>query len=83
MRRSITVVELKNKVNGRLRETGPNDVQYRVSDMHLLEWVLHETGNYKGYYYLHEKDIKGGNPGIRPDCDDMFNKTDPTRVNYY
>lgn len=48
----------------------------------LLESILHDTGNYKGYGYLYAKDVpEGENPGIAGE-EGTYTHPDETRRFY-
>ena len=51
-RKTFKVEDLKARVNGCIRDTQYTNAEKSVMCM-LLENVLHETGNYKGYQYLY------------------------------
>jgi hypothetical protein len=53
MRKTIAVADVVDMVNRRLQySTCSPDERYAVTS--LLEEILHQTGNYKGYLYLEE-----------------------------
>jgi hypothetical protein len=56
----------------------------RVAIMIFIEKILMESGNYNGFRYLSESEVKEGNPGIRTSLsqDEQFLNTDNTRVRY-
>jgi hypothetical protein len=69
--------------------SNPEDIQRRHGMRELLEFVLHETGNYKGYRFLEQHEVHTGClPGIHPKIyegdvgNGRFLNTDPTRVKY-
>lgn len=51
-RKTIAVLELKDKVNGMLKDSVPEMAQGREALCVLMDSVLHETGNYAGFNYL-------------------------------
>jgi hypothetical protein len=71
MRKTFEVEELKKRVNHALANTESevNNADYRRGLMGLLETVLHDTGNYRGFRYLETPYVEG--------------ETDETRVAYY
>ena len=88
-RKTFEVETLKNRINSHLAAGGSFDKHYRVALITLLESILHETGNYKGFRYLLE-DQCPGLPGINyldgqphPDYVERFKNTDSTRVEYF
>ena len=97
-RKTIEVETLKNIVNEVLA-TSTDEYGatrgYRQGMMNLLEEVLHDTGNYKGYRNLMLKDVPAGEkPGIMVNetgliehtpIEVRFDKatTDNTRVHYF
>lgn len=87
-RKTFEVETLKNQINHMLAtsENGPN---FRSGLALLLENVLHETGNYKGFRYLLEGQCPGL-PGVNyldgvphPDYKKRFENTDDTRVEFH
>jgi hypothetical protein len=89
MRKTIEVEVLKNKINGMLLHSSDDCKDGRSSLGLLLEEILQETGNYKGFKYLSKSDMiesRGGvSFGINREVDEKekFNNTDFTRVMYY
>ena len=86
-RKTFEVETLKNRINHMLASSAADEVQFRTAYTVLLESILHETGNYRGFGYLLECD---GLPGINyldgmphPDYEKRFANTDKTRVMYY
>ena len=62
------------------------DRYWRQGVMLVVEQVLMESDNYKGFGYLSEDDVpKGELPGIRLNnqIPDRFENTDNTRVRYF
>lgn len=62
--------------------------EVRQGAMNVLEHVLHESGNYRGFQYLGADKVPAGEkPGINwgfdNDYEARFFNTDPTRVYYY
>jgi hypothetical protein len=73
-RKTIEVEKLKRWVNGRL-DSPMTDKDGRWELARLLERVLHETGNYKGFGYLpseyaEEPPFAPGTTHLRPGYDD-------------
>jgi len=88
-RKTIKVEDLKTKVNWFLKNTADDHKRERKTMGIFLEGILHETGNYNGFGYLHpnqmEDSIGGTTIGInqsRPQKD-WFKDTDNSRVIYY
>jgi len=88
-RKTYNVSELVDLVNGICKNSAPEVADRRQGAMNVLEAVLHETGNYKGFRYLLEDECTG-NPGVRylnglphPDFELRFKDTDRTRVMYF
>ena len=87
-RKTISVSSLKQKVNEMLAQSICR--QERFGMIRVLEFTLHETGNYRGFRYLTEREVPTGElPGINVDdkgpLDDIlarFQDTDCTRVEY-
>ncbi len=89
-RKTIEVETLQKKTNDMLRESHGVCKRYRESLCTLLESVLHDTGNYYGFRYLDQFQVRSDElPGIRcgdkgaqlPD-DERFVNTDDTRREY-
>ena len=62
------------------------DAEYRKGVMAMIEAVLFEADNYKGYRYLAVDEIPTGcTPGIRRNRgkEKQFENTDNTRVRYF
>ena len=63
-RKTIKVDDFRIKVNGMLRES-TCDASIRKGMMAVLETILHDTGNYKGFRYLNQNEVpKGALAGI-------------------
>lgn len=86
-RKTFEVNTIKTKVNSMLADSvcSPDG---RMGMLHVLETILHETGNYAGFRYLEVSEVPNGQlPGIHKDgpiynSDREFSNTDPTRVEY-
>lgn len=87
-RKTFDVAELVNLVNGICKDSDPEYAERRQGAMNVLECILHQTGNYKGFRYLMNGQCSG-NPGVRYkdgnilDYPARFEDTDRTRVMYY
>jgi hypothetical protein len=100
-RKTFDVETLRHIVNDVLANMAGDSVsekQYRKGMMFLLEDVLHETGNYRGFQYLSSASVPNFcKPGTRatlasvvkykdgqphPNYDERFKDTDETRVVY-
>ena len=89
-RKTVTVAGLVEYANKALRDNFGNQ-SYRRGIMRMIEPMLHDTGNYKGFRYLLLSEIPIGNkPGINyvdnmphPDYAMRFANTDNTRIAYY
>lgn len=89
MRKTVSVEDLK-KVTNEILAVSTVDPAMRKGWQAAMEWVLHETGNYRGFRHLAQHEVpKGHLPGIRigpngemlpPEC--RFVGTDDTRVSY-
>lgn len=67
IRKTVAVADLKDRVN-KILAHAPTTRQNRIAVASLLEGVLMDTGNYKGFQYLHtELDLNGQ---LRPKHDD-------------
>jgi len=86
-RKTFNVVEFKELVNSTLASTPEDAVQYRHGVIACLEFILHDTGNYKGFRYLTAAEVPYGLPGINGPIEDLsyeerFANTDSTRRAY-
>lgn len=64
-RKTFEVEAIKNYTNGIL--AAPNHVgkEMREGAILVLDHLLHRSGNYKGYRYLHQYELEAGiTPGI-------------------
>ena len=87
-RKTIGIENLRMMINDYLMNTtdGPHGRSERIAYISLIDRVLLDTGNYKGFRYLSEKDLRPGwKPGIRFDENEKphFDDTDKTRVYYF
>lgn len=89
-RKTIEVSKLVDIVNGMCKNGSAQNKGERQGAMLLLEQVLHDTGNYKGFRSLLKEEVADGNPGINylnglphPDYKERFANTDSTRVMYF
>lgn len=87
-RKSISVKWLIEHVNEFNRSSADIYKNEREGKNMMLEIILHETGNYCGFNYLHKDQLTGDamSVGIREQYADgtwNFNNTDSTRVFYY
>ena len=90
-RKTVDIEFLKDKINQMLQDsTCSSDM--REGMIVTLEIALMETGNYKGFRYLGEKEVPAWTlPGIynsaydkvsNPSTSDLFDGTDKTRVKF-
>jgi hypothetical protein len=67
-RKTIEVQQIKDYVNERLAKSVDNEYvspAWRFGLCTMLEMILHETGNYKGYNNLYKHQVpEGQKPGI-------------------
>ena len=87
-RKTINVAEVRYTVNHILATATTDDDkhrQYRMGMILLLEDMLMQTGNYKGYAYLTQDEIiPDCRPGVRyEDGKANFIDTDDTRRYYH
>ena len=88
-KKTYTVEDLKNKVNHMILHSPDRHKNGRESLGVLLESVLMETGNYRGFGYLTPDNMKASENGISfgiqydEKGNPNFEDTDHTRVNYY
>jgi len=87
-RKTIEVERLVEMVNNVLQHSAADQVGIRHGMINMLESVLFETKNYKGFRYLNQNEVDAPYPGIwlnedgshnYPAC---FEHTDRTRVRY-
>lgn len=88
-RKTIPIASQVSYANEALRGNFGNQ-SYRRGIIRMIEPMLHETGNYKGFRYLLLSEIPIGNkPGINyvdnmphPEYKMRFANTDETRIQY-
>ena len=87
-RKTLDVEDLINTINHVLR-THVGSIDHRKGVQNTIEYVLHKTGNYKGFRYLTNDEVPAGElPGVRYSDDgilpypERFENTDSTRVQY-
>ena len=88
-RKTFKVEDLVIAVNRKLRN-GIDTIDTRYGMIALIEQVLHDSGNYKGYRFLTQAEIPSSHkPGIHTDTNgdilpypDRFKDTDDTRREY-
>jgi len=83
-RKTVSVEFLKDTVNATLKAPR-STLEQREAVSDLLEYVLHETGNYRGFRYLVPWELaEGVTPGIRRHENGTFHfeDTDATRRAY-
>ena len=87
-RKTFNVEAFKQSIN-RMLAGSVIEPEGRKSMLIILEDVLMQTGNYKGFRYLTEKEVPVGHkPGInhsdyfQPTHEELFGDTDNTRVCY-
>ena len=81
-RKTVDVEYVKMYGNDMLRESPDASVDHRVGIQTMVEQVLMETGNYRGYRYLTMEDFKGTEnkrPGINIEFIDSDIVGDPRR----
>lgn len=88
-RKTIDVEYMKKFVNDFLLNSADEQTIKRQAYCTIIEEVLHQTGNYKGFNYLTRIDMgtseHGTTVGIVYDVDHPLTGTvsDPTRIYYY
>lgn len=84
-RKTISVDVIKNMANCVLLNSEDDFTDGRIAMENMVEQVLCNTGNYKGFSYLTTKDMEssanGTTVGIDPNLD--FSDTDFSRVRYF
>lgn len=95
MRKTINIESVRVLVNQMLRDShqsdhlcDKSDISFREGAISVLEEILHDSGNYRGFRYLTEDEVfKDCLPGVRRGEDlsyeEKFNNTDETRRYYY
>lgn len=68
-RKTYKIETLIEKVNGMLMGSAPDEGEARQGMATVLESVLHETGNYRGFSYL-PTEWKADGSGLRDGFDD-------------
>ena len=85
-RKTVDVDALRIKVNSMLANS-TGSISERIGMFQVLEDVLLDSGNYKGFRYLTEAEVpEGFKPGINSDSDNSdtkFTNCDSTRIHYY
>jgi len=84
-RKTVSVDMIKAQCNLIFR-TNQMSPAYRQGISELVSNILMDTGNYRGFRYLHQDEVPEDElPGIYPsdNYDKRFEGTDPTRIQYY
>lgn len=58
-KKTIDVNRIKEMVNHYLKHSSKSEYAERLGECFLLEAILMETGNYKGFRYLETDEIEG------------------------
>ena len=88
-RKTFNVDDFRQKANISLFTSPPDEASCRTAVIVMLESVLMETGNYKGYRYLGQDELPAGSlPGINKPLEELsieerFANTDTTRRYYF
>lgn len=88
-RKTFNVDEFRQKANISLFTSPSDEASCRTVVIVILESVLMETGNYKGYRYLGQDELPADSlPGINTPVEELsmeerFANTDTTRRYYY
>ena len=81
-RKTISVAQLVNETNLR-NKVSSCAPEIRQGWNHMLESILHDSGNYQGFGFYTQSDLaKDITPGIWRDGD-RFKDTDSTRIYFY
>jgi hypothetical protein len=91
MRKTINIESVRTLVNNMLRDSHQDDHvdrAYREGAISVLENLLHDTGNYRGFRYLTQDELfKNCIPGVHRgeglSYEEKFINTDGTRRYYY
>lgn len=86
-RKTFNVDDFRQKANEALAKSHPDQASRREGVIVMLELVLMETGNYRGFAYLSQDEVLAGLPGINTPAEllsmeERFVNTDPTRRRY-
>jgi len=82
-RKTVDVEFVLNAVNEILKDS-LCPPERRKGMINVLETILVETGNYKGFRYLGESEVPAyEKPGIWDVTENRFDDTDSTRVQYF
>lgn len=88
-RKTVSVENIKLMIN-HILANGYDTPDTRLGQIVLVESILHETGNYKGFRYLLANEVPEGElPGIRYGEEGIlpypvrFENTDSTRICFY
>ena len=86
MAQTIKIETIVKRVNKILREHDATESSKYISGMQdLMEWILMETGTYRGVHHLTTDEVPAGcKPGIRhaPTLEGQFDDVDANRVQY-
>ena len=97
-RKTFDVSKIKDRVNFYLLNSKDSNRGERRGMMTMLEGILHDSGNYRGFGYLSVRDmensVNGTTYGVRPYADSeelkmmqaegtLFDGTDNTRIHYF
>lgn len=84
MHKTIKVKRLLDKANHMLAESADNRSEFREGVATMIESILMDTGNYRGFGYLSKEELKGRakTPGIQ-ETEDHFEIVDETRRHYF
>ncbi len=83
-RKTISVEMVRNIANDMLRNSPDQDKDFREGINTMLERILMETGNYRGFAYLTWEDMLTSFNGTSVGIDNgSFENTDHTRVRYF
>jgi hypothetical protein len=84
----FNVDDLENQINARLK-LDTNSKEYREALISVIENVLMDSGNYRGFRYLYSTEVPllekpgiNGEYGKLLDIDERFKDVDHTRVEY-
>lgn len=89
-RKTIKVDELKKRANHVLLNSADDAQNVRQGWINMIEGVLMDTGNYRGFGYLNNRHMRESTGGVSVGINDhnlphdkRYEGTDPTRVMYY
>ena len=82
-RKTFDVSKMVDEANDMLLKSAADMVEFRKGVSAMIERILHDTGNYKGYRSLYSTEVTDGNPGCRPHNGKRWIAEDGTETDEY